>query len=188
MPALLSPSQVAQGAVSVVGGALSSATATGTAQRAPENLGMAMRFAVTLDGDQMSLGDWSSCQGLAVTFNHETYDEGGFYEHPRLFPGRVAYGDVTLERAITNDSWRVVQGWLTDVQNNWINGDATRYSGNTAVITLYGSSVSEGRIAKIAWWTLRDVLPVSWTGPTLSARSNEVAVEKLTIRHQGFLG
>jgi phage tail-like protein len=188
MPTLFSPAQAVQGAVGTVGGALSSATAAGAPQRAPENLGMAMRFAVSLDGDQMSLGDWSSCKGLAVNFNHETYDEGGFYEHPRLFPGRVTYGDIVLERAITNDSWQVVQGWLTDVQQRWVNGDPTTYTGNTAEIVLYGSAASQGRVAKIAWWTLSNVLPVSWSGPMLSARSNDVAIETLTIRHQGFLG
>jgi phage tail-like protein len=152
------------------------------------NYGLSMRFKVTLDGARSSLGDWSSCSGLAVTFNHETYDEGGTYEYQRLLPGRLAYSDVTLERAITSESWRVVQAWLVEVRDKWVNGDATTYQGGNVTITLFGPATNGvDKVLPVVSWTLRAVLPVSWSGPSLAARSNEVATERLVLRHQGFL-
>jgi phage tail-like protein len=152
------------------------------------NYGLSMRFKVTLDGARSSLGDWSSCSGLAVTFNHESYDEGGTYEYQRLLPGRMSYSDVVLERAITGRSWEVVQAWLVEVRDSWVHGDATTYQGGNATITLFGPATDGvDKVLPVVSWTLRDVLPVSWTGPSLAARSNEVATERLVLRHQGFL-
>ncbi len=40
----------------------------------------------------------------------------------------------------------------------------------------------------VATWTLRDVLPVKWSGPQLSVDSAKVATETLELAHHGFLG
>jgi phage tail-like protein len=39
----------------------------------------------------------------------------------------------------------------------------------------------------VASWKLRNAYPVSWSGPALDARQNAVAVETLTLDHEGFL-
>ena len=36
-------------------------------------------------------------------------------------------------------------------------------------------------------WTLSDVIPVRWQGPSLSAESAKVATETLELAHHGFL-
>jgi phage tail-like protein len=35
-------------------------------------------------------------------------------------------------------------------------------------------------------WKFKRGLPVKWTGPTLSGRGNEVAIETLEIAHEGL--
>jgi len=36
------------------------------------------------------------------------------------------------------------------------------------------------------WWDVKDALPVKWTGPRLTATSDEVAVETLEFIHRGI--
>ena len=38
----------------------------------------------------------------------------------------------------------------------------------------------------IARWTFRNAWPSNLNGPTYDAKSNEVAVEELTITHEGY--
>lgn len=40
---------------------------------------------------------------------------------------------------------------------------------------------------EVATWVLRNAIPQSWQGPTLSAKSGDVAIEKLVLNHRGFL-
>jgi phage tail-like protein len=40
---------------------------------------------------------------------------------------------------------------------------------------------------EVARWELRNVIPQSWQGPTMSAKSGDVAIEKLVLNHRGFL-
>jgi hypothetical protein len=40
--------------------------------------------------------------------------------------------------------------------------------------------------SRVASWGLMDVLPVSWTGPSLDPASPAVATEVLEIAHHGF--
>lgn len=166
----------------------SSALGGGGSGATPTNYGLVMRFRVTLTGLGQSLGDWTSCTGLGVTFEHETYEEGGMYEHARQLPGKMKYGDVTLERPITSDSATTVLAWLKDVRDNWVNGDATSYTRSSARIDLFGIATSgpTGPVQTVATWNLSEVLPVSWSGPSLDANQNKVATEKLVLRHQGF--
>jgi phage tail-like protein len=35
-------------------------------------------------------------------------------------------------------------------------------------------------------WNFRNCWPTSWSGPSLDASSDEVAIEQLTLAHEGF--
>jgi len=39
----------------------------------------------------------------------------------------------------------------------------------------------------VAKWNLEGVYPVKWTGPSLDAAGNQIAVETLELAHNGFL-
>jgi phage tail-like protein len=164
-------------------------------------LGMSMWFDVIVHdtdmeqgGDQM-LGDWASCSGLNVKFNIEPLDEGGEYDSPWHMPTKITYGEITLERAMVKETSARVEKWLTQVAANWMNGDdggakdRSMAVGTTVVIALR-SSLGVGKQGDdnlVHMWTLKDAIPVGWSGPTLSAKGNEIATEKLTIAHRGFL-
>lgn len=174
-------------AVSAGLNAASGASRSASTGKSP-NFGLTMRFTVTLGGDDHTdLGRWTSCTGLGVTFKHETYDAGGMYDVPVVLPGRIEYSDVTLERPITSDSNATVMQWLQNVRDQWVYGTPGQYKREPVTITMYGVLVSDNSAAPVATWTLVNALPVSWTGPTLSADSSKVATEKLVLRHEGFL-
>jgi phage tail-like protein len=145
--------------------------------------GLAMRFQVSVDG--LSLGSWSSCKGLKVELKATEVKEGGNYWFLRLLPDRITYPHITLERAVHPQDSQTVLGWLQKVATQWENDskDGQTYSAGTATITLLGAYGQQ-----VMKWTLTGVYPVSWTGPTLSATDNKVAIEALELAHQGFLG
>lgn len=150
--------------------------------------GLAMRFAVTFTGgdgkDPTRLGEWSTCKGLKVEFKTEAVKQGGMYDHEVKLPTQVTYGQVVLERAMELKSSQDLQAWLGRLVKSWANHDASRYPYplGTATIVLYDASHRT-----VASWTLQNAYPVSWSGPTLDAKGNTVAIETLTLEHQGFL-
>jgi phage tail-like protein len=170
----------------LVAGAAQHLMSSGAGPGGYENYGLAMRFAVKIKG-KVDLGRWSSCGGLSVTFKPDTAPkEGGAYDSPLYFPGEVEYGDVTLERAMEATDSNKVREWLGTVVTRWINWDGSGpvYQGEPVVITLYDS---RGGTTAVAEWELSNAIPKSWSGPTLSGKSNEVAIERLVLMHQGFL-
>jgi phage tail-like protein len=145
--------------------------------------GLAMRFQVSVD--DLDLGRWSACRGLHVELQVTRLKEGGNHWYEHLLPDRITYKNITLERAVHPQDSPAVQGWLQQVATDWQNdsADGQSYKAQTATITLLGANGQP-----VMDWTLSDVYPVSWTGPTLSATDNKVAIETLELAHQGFLG
>ena len=60
---------------------------------------------------------------------------------------------------------------------------AAGYERKTAVIQAMRA---DGKV--VAEWSLIDVVPVRWTGPSLNADQPKVLTETLEIAHHGFLG
>ncbi len=149
------------------------------------NYALTGRFQVSLDG--LNLGNWSSCTGLGVTFRPDELREGGQYGHPWYRPGEVDYKEVTLERAMEATSSRQVQTLLETFVKDWVNWDGgskdPAYSDKSVYIRLFDSQGG----SEVAAWTLTGAVITSWSGPDLSGRNNQVALEKLTFKHQGFL-
>lgn len=140
--------------------------------KADAMLGLAMRFDVVVDG--IDLGGWGKCDGLAVEFKAEKINEGGNYEHDIFLPGQVTYDTIKLERAMALDD--------SDKVMKWLSSKVRDYGGGTAQITLF-----DARGGKVASWSLRNVYPIKWTGPSLNAGGKDVALERLELVHEGFL-
>lgn len=140
--------------------------------------GLAMRFQVSVD--DLQLGHWSSCKGLKVDLKVTKVQDGGNYWYQHLLPDHIEYQNITLERAVHPKESLAVQQWLRNVASTWENGST--YAARSATITLLGADLNP-----VMNWTLYNVYPVSWTGPTLSATDNKVAIESLELAHEGFL-
>jgi phage tail-like protein len=142
-------------------------------------LGLQTRFKVTVDG--VDLGGWSKCTGLAVEFKTQPVEEGGNYEYQPILADKIEYTKIVLERAMNAADSARVQGWLRSKVSSWMNGMQSG-GGGTAQITLLDSHLNP-----VASWSLRNVYPAKWDGPTLNVTTFGVAMETLTLIHEGFL-
>jgi phage tail-like protein len=146
---------------------------------AEDILGLSNRFGVIIDGT--NLGKWGKCNGLAVDFKPEVLNQGGIYDTQTILPGQMSYTPITLERAVSATETVKVQSWLSQMVQNWVHA-ANAGTGGTAVITLYSPTGSP-----VVSWTLRNVFPSKWEGPKMDAGTSGIALESLTLIHEGFL-
>jgi phage tail-like protein len=155
-------------------------TAAGAAGKAtsdgkPRNSGdpaVSIRFHLHLDNQ--NIGWWNSFEGLGVETGVLQLEEGGNNAWVHQLPTRLKYSNVKLSRPINEDSAKVAV-WFTNIAKK-----VTR--GNTAQIKAVDGT---GKI--IAQWSLNNVVPVRWTGPSFSVESPKVATESLELAFHGFL-
>lgn len=119
-----------------------------------------------------SLGVFRQCHGLEMTFEVYTYREGGNNELVHQFPSRANYPNLVLERGLTDE----------DALIRWLWQTRTKAERKEVTITLHDWGQKTKRS-----WSFADAFPVRWTGPTLSAESNDLATESLEIAHSGLV-
>lgn len=137
-----------------------------------ELLGLSARFEVLVDG--IDLGAWESCAGLKVDFGLKKWEGGGNNDYSYWLPGQLSYEKITLARAMSaSDSGRLMR---------WLSSCVDKDSGGTAKITL-----RDAKHGEVCSWTLKNVLPSGWEGPSLDAKADKFAIEKLVLVHEGFL-
>ncbi|GAA3149406.1 phage tail protein [Streptomyces echinatus] len=132
--------------------------------------GSTIWFTLSIDGE--SLGYFNGCQGLSSQVEVEQRQEGGNNGFVWHLPTRVTFSTIRLTRPLTPDTAKVAK-WISSVQTG-----IKRPTAQIAALRADGSEVAR--------WGLIDVLPVSWTGPTLDPASPAVATEVLEIAHHGF--
>jgi phage tail-like protein len=54
-------------------------------------------------------------------------------------------------------------------------------------VTISLLDVYQDTAMPAATWQLQSAFPSSWSGPSLNAKSGDVAMETLTLEHDGFL-
>jgi phage tail-like protein len=99
--------------------------------------------------------------------------EGGLNTHVWQLPVRASHSNITLKHGAIyayDDLW--------DWHYGWVQGQGTRKDG---LIVLNDNS---GTPAKI--WKFKRGIPVKWSGPSLNASQNSVAIESLEIAHEGL--
>jgi phage tail-like protein len=157
------------------------------------SFGMSMRFAVTVatlgstpgtPSDGVYLGLWQSCKGLQVEMNYKRIESGGNYTQMTPLPERIAWAQITLERAVEKSSSLAVWNWLNTCINGW--GKAPSTAGGFPSPTFMTITLLDYQLDGVLTWSLAGVRPVKWAGPSLSATENKVAIEQLVLEHQGF--
>jgi phage tail-like protein len=128
-------------------------------------------FRVEIDG--ITRAGFKSCSGLEISQQAGTYREGTDKSLiMRKIPGLVSTADITLSRGVTNDSelWK----WRKTVAN----GVVDRRNMSIILIDDTGKDVIR--------WNLRNCWPLKWTGPSLDATADQLAIETLEIAHEGL--
>jgi phage tail-like protein len=133
---------------------------------------VSIRFHLHLDNQ--NIGWWNSFEGLGMETAVEQREEGGNNSWVHQLPTRLKFTNVKLSRPINQDSEKVALWFMAIAQK------VTR--GSTAQIKAVDGS---GKV--IAQWSLNDVVPVRWTGPSFSVESPKVATETIELAFHGFL-
>ena len=121
-------------------------------------------FLVDIGG---SIAGFSECSGLTSETDVIEYRTGAEDNHVRKLPGLVKVTNIVLKHGFTNepDLWK----WRKTV----IDGKTERRNGT---ITL----LNEARQPALRWH-FYEGWPCKWEGPTMNAKTNEVAIETLNI-------
>jgi phage tail-like protein len=139
----------------------------------------AFNFLVNLNSSGVDatsvLGGFSDVSGLGTEMTVAEYRNGTEKEnHVRKVPGVHKVSDVTLKRGIVSskDLW----AWINRVRTNG------RSEQRDVVITLRDEAGKD-----VQSWTLRGVIPLKYTGPTLAAKGGgDVAMEELVLSAEGL--
>ncbi len=115
---------------------------------------------------------FSEVRGLEGTMQVQEHPEGGTNNRILKFPTRMAWSNITLSRGVglSSEMW----DWYSD----YYNGRGMRRDG---LIVLMNATRDP-----VMFWKFKRGLPVKWTGPQLTGKGNEVAIESLEIAHEGL--
>ncbi len=130
-------------------------------------------------GDLLCGGGFQECTGLEVEMDVQEYLEGGRNDGVIRRVGRGKYTNVVLKRGMFYGDGQV-NGELWSWLQSTISGElpVRRYNGTIEVMSV-GEEV-------VAVWTFERGLPAKIRGPELNARTGEIAIEELTIAHEGL--
>lgn len=120
----------------------------------------------------VAVGGFTECSGLEMSLKTEDYKEGGRNGHVLRFPTRVEWSNIVLKRGVSAGTT------LWDWHYGFVEGKGKRRDG---MIVLLNDLHIPNNI-----WFFRRGLPVKYTGPTMNATQNNVAVESLELVHEGI--
>jgi phage tail-like protein len=120
----------------------------------------------------VALGGFNECSGLEMTLDLHEQEEGGVNGYVHRFPTRVKWSNLTLKKGIGAGTG------LWDWHYGFAEGKGRRRDG---VIVLLNELQLPNNI-----WFFRRGLPVKYSGPTLNAQQNNVAIESIEIAHEGI--
>lgn len=126
-------------------------------------------YQIEIDG--VTLAQFQEAGGISIerqVIEHRATMPGG-NEVIKKLPGPLKYGDITLKRAMTDDS--ALYDWIKEVVDGMI--DAARRDGS---LVQYDTQFNE-----ISRWNFRGAWPSKWEGPSGKANANEVTVESVTL-------
>jgi phage tail-like protein len=135
------------------------------------------------DGKSPALGNggFQECTGLEVEMDVQELVEGGRNDSTVRLVGRGKYGPIVLKRGmlfpeggqVYSELWAWLQNILAGVR------PVARYNG---VIDVWSGDSKRS----VATWAFDRGLPAKISGPQLNAKTGEIAIEEITIHHEGL--
>lgn len=133
-----------------------------------EHLGS--QFALELEG--IELARFTGCTGLSINTEVVEYQDTLANGNPviRKRPGRTKYEDIVLKRGLSADKA------ITDWHQKVVDGAVERSNGSIVIYDSTGAEVDR--------WNFEAGWPSKWSGGDLSADTDDVMIEELTISHE----
>jgi phage tail-like protein len=123
-------------------------------------------FLVEIDG--ITQAGFSDVSGLSADNTPIEYREGGMTTMVHKLPGLTKYSNITLKWGLTDS--RELYDWFHDVTQ----GTITRKTGSIVVNDIDG-------VTEKVRWNFYNAWPTKWTGPTFTAKGNDVAIDTLEL-------
>ena len=139
----------------------------------------ALRWYLEIDG--ITEGIFREVSGLdseTEVIEHRTTGKGGNLIVQKI-PGALKWSNIVLKRGITDD--RKLHDWRVQIEQGYV--ESNRKNGT---ITCYGPKPAGNSLEVVARYTFKRGWPCKWAGPALDATKNELAIEELTIAHEGL--
>lgn len=133
---------------------------------------IALEPAFSVKIEDVLLGSFTECNGLAAEYETHPYAEGGNNLFVHTLRGRLRYSNVTLKGGMTDRS--VLLDWALK-RHGPIEG--------TPIVTIIFHDPSGKPLRE---FYLLSAAPVRWTGPNGNTAANAVATESLEIAHRGL--
>lgn len=129
-------------------------------------------FNYLIEIDGLLTGGFSQVEGLGGRIGVETVQDGGSLGAPRQQLTGTTWDNLVLTHGVIE----------IDTLWNWFEATARGVikRKNGTIILLDRKQIP------VTMWNFRGALPIHWTGPSLQAGSNEIAVERLELTHQGL--
>ena len=128
------------------------------------------RFLLEIDG--ITQAGFSEASGLEISTEVVDYREGNELPWVRKLTGLNKYVELTFKWGST-DSVEFYEWYMKSV-----NGAAERKNGSVVLQDETGEEKLR--------WNFTNAWPSKWTGPSFNATANEVAIESLTLVHEGL--
>ena len=131
-------------------------------------------FALDVDGVVSAFfREASGFNNSSEVITHQAVDAQGRSVVQKI-PGDLTWDDITLRRGITDDTA------LWDWRQKVIEGDVLGARANGSVI-MYNSQSEE-----VARFNFANGWPSGWKGPDVNSEDQSVAIEEITITHEGL--
>jgi phage tail-like protein len=129
----------------------------------------AFQFLVEIDGvTRAAFSEVSGLESETAVIEYRTGSE----DVVRKLPGLTKFANIVLRRGVTQDA--ELWNWRKSV----VDGKIDRRNGSVVLL--------DDRRKEVVRWNFRNGWICKWTGPTLSAKANEVAIETIEIAHEGL--
>jgi phage tail-like protein len=135
-------------------------------------------FNVEVDG--ISLGSFTGCEGLSAENAAKDYEEGGVNGYVHWLPSRLKYTNIKLSRVLdgTSASGESLAAWFSKFGKG---SSRDQVKHNVGIKAFTASGIEVGT------WSLKDAVPVRWTGPSFTSDGSGAAKETLEFAHRGFM-
>ncbi|GAX37260.1 phage tail protein [Nodularia sp. NIES-3585] len=131
---------------------------------------MAYNFVVEIGG--VLIGGFSEVSGLSSEIDLESYEEGGLNDYVHKFPKHTTCPNLILSRGLVRIDLFYL--WYQATSQ----GLVQQLSGT--IFLLNSQQIP------VMWWVFKKAYPVKWEGPQFNASSEEIAIERIELVHQGL--
>lgn len=130
------------------------------------------RFKVEIE--DVTVAHFSECGGLEMESEPFDYKEGGLNSRVHRLPGRFKFSNLTLKKGIAEDG-EALWKWVKDTVSGQI-------LSRRVTVTLFDLTGTK----PLREWVFEGAYPMKWGASALNAEQNVIAVETLTLAHQGM--